>query len=204
MTAAVLKLVTDTPVRATPLRLPNSAYRTREHLTPSEVEQLLSVARTNRHGHRDALMILVTYRHGLRVSELIDLRWDQIDFNAGNMHVRRVKNGTPSTQPLQGDELRALRRLQREQDRKSLFVFTSERNAPFSVSGVAALVARVAKAAGFTFKAHPHMLRHGCGFKIANDGHDTRSLQAYLGHRNISNTVKYTELAAGRFRNFWR
>jgi len=113
-------------------------------------------------------MILVAYRHGLRVSELVDLRWDQVDFGKATLHVRRVKQGTPSTHPILGDELRALRRLQREQEFKSPFIFTSERGAPFSTAGLARMVERAGS--GFTFKVHPHMLRHACGFKPANDG----------------------------------
>jgi integrase len=149
-------------------------------------------------------MILVAYRHGLRVSELVDLRWDQVDFSHGTMAVRRAKAGTPSTHPIRGDELRALRRLQREHDPKSPFVFTSERGSPFTTAGFARLVERAGEAAKFGFKAHPHMLRHACGFALANKGHDTRALQAYLGHKNIQHTVRYTELAPTRFKDFWR
>ena len=125
-----------------------------------------------------------------------------MDFGKATLHVRRVKQGTPSTHPILGDELRALRRLQREQEFKSPFIFTSERGAPFSTAGFARMVERAGSE--FTFKVHPHMLRHACGFKLANDGHDTRSLQAYLGHKNIQHTVRYTELAPTRFRDFWR
>jgi integrase len=149
-------------------------------------------------------MILVAYRHGFRASELVDLRWDQIDFNAGTMAVRRAKKGSPATHPIRGDELRALRRLQREQDPQSPFVFTSERTAPFTTAGFARLVERAGEAAVLGFKAHPHMLRHACGFALANKGHDTRTLQAYLGHKNIQHTVRYTELAPDRFKDFWR
>jgi integrase len=149
-------------------------------------------------------MILVAYRHGLRVSELVDLRWDQIDFDRATLHVRRVKQGTPATHPILGDELRALRRLQREQDPKSVFVFTSERGSPFTTAGFARLVERAGEAAGLGFPAHPDMLRHACGFALANKGHDTRALQAYLGHKNIQHTVRYTELAPDRFKGFWR
>jgi len=179
-------------------------YRTRAHLTAAEIERLLKTAGKNRHGHRDATMILVAYRHGLRVSELTDLRWDQIDFNAATLHVRRAKRGTPATHPIVGDEMRALRRLQREQDPKSPFVFTSERGSPFTTAGFARLLERAAEAAGLGVKVHPHMLRHACGFALANKGHDTRALQAYLGHRNIQHTVRYTELSANRFRGLWR
>jgi site-specific recombinase XerD len=185
-------------------RPPNAELRTREHLTEAEVERLLKAAGKNRWGHRDATMLLVAYRHGLRASELVDLRWDQVDFRMATLHVRRVKQGTPSTHPIVGDELRALRRLQREQEPKSPFVFTSERGAPFSTAGFARMVERAGAEAKLAFKAHPHMLRHACGFALANKGHDTRALQAYLGHKNIQHTVRYTELAPTRFKNFWR
>jgi integrase len=187
-----------------PRRLPNAEIRSREHLTVAEVERLMSAAKNNRWGHRDATMILVAYRHGLRVSELVDLRWDQIDFTTATMHVRRVKEGTPSTHPILGDESRALRRLHKEQEPKSPFVFTSERGAPFSTAGFARMVERAGVEAKLGLKAHPHMLRHACGFALANKGHDTRSLQAYLGHKNIQHTVRYTDMAPGRFKDFWR
>ena len=114
------------------------------------------------------------------------------------------RRARPRTHPIMGDEMRALRRLQREQDPKSPFVFTSERGAPFTTAGFARLVERAGAAAGLGFKAHPHMLRHACGFALANKGHDTRALQAYLGHRNIQHTVRYTELSPDRFKDFWR
>ena len=148
-------------------------------------------------------MILLAYRHGLRASELLDLRWEQVDLSHAVLHVRRVKSGTPSTHPLTGRELRALRRLQREAP-TSPFVFVSERGAPFSTAGFARMLERAAEVAGLEIKVHPHMLRHACGFALANAGHDTRALQAYLGHKNIQHTVRYTELAPTRFKNFWR
>jgi integrase len=113
-------------------RPPNDDLRTREYLTEAEIERIMEAAKGNRWGHRDVTMILVGYRHGLRVSELVDLRWDRVDFRMATLHVRRVKQGTPSSHPILGDELRALRRLGREQKPKSAFVFTSEREAPFT------------------------------------------------------------------------
>jgi type 1 fimbriae regulatory protein FimB/type 1 fimbriae regulatory protein FimE len=163
----------------------------------------MTAAKSNRYGHRDATMILIAYRHGLRAAELVDLRWEQIDFTAATLHVRRVKKGTPATHPLRGDEMRALRKLQRETP-ASPFVFTSERCAPFTTAGFAKMIERAGSAAGLDFKPHPPMLRHACGFALANAGHDTRALQAYLGHRNIQHTVRYTELAPTRFKDFWR
>ncbi|WP_198028242.1 tyrosine-type recombinase/integrase [Bradyrhizobium sp. WSM1743] len=206
MAKSHLKLVTPATEKrtVTPKRRPNADLRSREHLTETEVDKVVQAAKTNRWGHRDSTMILVAWRHGLRVSELVDLRWDQIDFASATLHVRRVKQGTPSTHPIMGDELRALRRLQREQEPKSPFVFTSERAGPFTTAGFARMMERAGVEAGMPFKVHPHMLRHACGFALANKGHDTRALQAYLGHKNIQHTVRYTELSPNRFKDFWR
>ena len=210
MTNPHLALVAPTTVNGTvdkagpPKRRRNAEVRTREYLTDAEVNRLISAAGENRNGHRDATVVLVAYRHGLRAAELVTLRWDAIDFAHGRLHVRRLKGSAESVHPLSGRELRALRRLKREQDPASPFIFTSERGAPFTTAGFRKMVARLGVAAGFGFPVHPHMLRHACGFKLANDGVDTRSLQAYLGHRNIQHTVRYTELAPTRFKNFWR
>jgi integrase len=201
-----LKLVTPATAKrtVTPRGRPNGDIRTREYLTEAEVEKLMNAAKGNRDGHRDTIMVLVAYRHGLRASELVDLRWDQVDFRSATLHVRRVKQGTPSVHPIVGDELRALRRLQRDQEPKSSFVFTSERGAPFTTAGFARMVERAGVEARLGFKVHPHMLRHACGYALANRGHDTRALQAYLGHKNIQHTVRYTELSPLRFKDFWR
>ena len=195
--------VQSAPARL-PRRKPNAEYRSREHLTEQEVERLIEAAKGNRWGCRDTTMVLVAFRHGLRASELVDLRWEQIELANALLHVRRVKQGSPATHPLTGRELRALRRLQREQQPKSPFVFISERGVPFSKRGFQAMVERAAKVAGFEMKIHPHMLRHACGFKLANDGVDTRTIQAYLGHKSIQHTVRYTELAPTRFKSLFR
>jgi type 1 fimbriae regulatory protein FimB/type 1 fimbriae regulatory protein FimE len=200
-----LKLVAPIPENraVAPTRPANSKYRSREHLTPSEVDSLIEAAKTNRYGHRDATMLLVAYRHGLRASELCGLEWSQVDFDSATLHVRRVKNGKAATHPIRGDEMRALRKLQREAPRSS-FVFLNERGTPFSADGFNWLVKRAGQKARLPFQAHAHMLRHSAGYKLASDGHDTRAIQDYLGHRNISNTVRYTELSPTRFKDFWR
>jgi type 1 fimbriae regulatory protein FimB/type 1 fimbriae regulatory protein FimE len=189
---------------ATPTIVNSSVARTREYLTGAEVEELMAEARkSSRWGHRDATMVLIAYRHGLRASELCDLQWHQVEFNAGRLHVRRAKNGSPSVHPMQGDEIRALRRLQREQA-PGPHVFATERGGPMAPKAFWTLIQRLGERAGMPFGIHPHMLRHACGYALANAGHDTRSLQAWLGHRNIQHTVRYTELAPDRFKNFWR
>lgn len=187
-----------------PRRRPNRETRTREYLTPGEMEQLLEAAGTSaRHGARDRTLVLLMYRHGLRVSEAIALRWEQVDLKAGLLHVQRLKNGVASTHPLRGPELRALRQLRRDWP-DSPYLFVSERGGPMTASNVRKLIGRAGAQAKLPFPVHPHMLRHACGYKLANEGHDTRSLQHYLGHRNIGHTVRYTELAPDRFKGFWR
>ena len=187
-----------------PKRLPYEELRPREYLTPSEIEELMAVARKRgRYGHRDATMILIAYRHGLRVSELCALRWDHIDFSQGLLHVNRLKHGTPSVHPLRGPELRALRKLKRDSPANP-YVFISERDAPLSAAGFRRLLSRAGAASTLAFPIHPHMLRHACGYKLANEGHDTRAIQLYLGHKNIQHTVRYTNLSAERFTDFWK
>jgi type 1 fimbriae regulatory protein FimB/type 1 fimbriae regulatory protein FimE len=189
---------------ALPRRRPNRELRSREYLTPTEVEQLIAAAGgSGRHQGRDRTLLTLMYRHGLRVSEAVSLRWDQVDLKAGLLHVNRLKNGVPSTHPLRGPELRLLRQLRRDYP-EGPYLFASERGGPMTSSNVRKLVTRAGQAAGLPFPAHPHMLRHACGFKLANDGHDTRALQHYLGHKNIQHTVRYTELAPDRFKGFWK
>jgi integrase len=197
-----LTLIAPATVNRT-VRRPNAALRTREHLTAQEVEQLIEVATSNRQGYRDALMILLAFRHGLRAAEVCDLRWEQIDFATATLHVRRFKHGTPATHPLTGRKMRALHKHQRKSGR-SAFVFVSERGAPLSAPGFSRMVERAGRAAKLGIKVHAHMLRHACGYALANAGHDTRALQAYLGHRNIQNTTRYTALASDRFARFWQ
>jgi len=187
-----------------PRRIPNSQLRTREYLTPDEVESLQKAAgKIGRHGHRDSTLILIAYRHGLRVSELVALRWEQVDLKAGALHVSRAKNGSQSVHPLRGPELRALRRLERDYPAMP-YVFITERRGPLTSATVRKMVARAGREALIPFPVHPHMLRHATGYKLANDGQDTRAIQQYLGHRNITHTTRYTELATDRFNEFWR
>ena len=186
---------------STAVNLTVGQRQARRYLTGREIERLMDTARKHsRHGHRDATMILVAYRHGLRASEVCDLQWHQIELSEGRLHVRRMKNGKPSVHPIRGDEMRASRKLRRENPTDA-YVFVSERGGPI---GFHRLIQRLGEAAKMPFSIHPHMLRHACGYKLANDGHDTRALQHYLGHKNIQHTVRYTEMAVDRFKDFWR
>jgi type 1 fimbriae regulatory protein FimB/type 1 fimbriae regulatory protein FimE len=197
----------DTPTtvngKVPPLRQRNKAVRSREYLTQDEVDALMAAAGCiGRHRHRDRTLILMAFRHGLRVSELISLRWDQVDLKQGHLHIQRLKNGTASTHPIRGPEIRALRRLRRDYP-KTPYLFVTERGGPLTASTVRKIVKRAGNKAGLSFPVHPHMLRHATGFYLANQGHDTRAIQHYLGHRQIANTTRYTELAADRFNDFW-
>jgi integrase len=187
-----------------PPRQTNASRRRREYLTPDEIEKLLQASsKLGRHGARDRTLVLLAYRHGLRVSELVALRWDQVDLKAGLLHVARLKNGIASTHPIRGPELRALRELRRDYP-SSPYLFVSELGGPLTPATVRKLITRAGEKAKLPFPIHPHMLRHSTGYKLANDGHDTRSIQQYLGHRNITHTVRYTELSPERFKGFWK
>ena len=191
------------PVSGTvPNRKANDALRTRSHLTEKEVERLLKVAKQGRYGQRDHLMVLMAFRHGLRVSELCDLQWTDIEFRRGTVHVRRLRGSKDSTHYLEADESRPLRALHNASE--SPYVFTSERGGPMSAAGFRKQLARWGVKAKLRFPVNPHMLRHACGYALANKGMDTRSLQAYLGHASITHTVRYTEMSPTRFRGIWR
>ena len=196
-----LKLVTPASVkRAVALRRPtNKEMRPREYLTKAEIAFLIKAAKGNRHGLRDGTMILVGYTHGLRVSELIGLQWSDVSFEDATLHIRRAKGGVTGSHPLRGDEMRALRALQRQA--KGNWVFETERGGPFTTAGFASLIERAGEQAQIGFKVHPHMLRHSAGYAAINADVGVRDLQDFLGHRSINSTARYTALASGRFKS---
>ena len=184
-----------------PNRVANDALRTRSHLTESEVDQIMKSAKQGRYGQRDWLMVLMAFRHGLRVSELCDLKWSDVDFEQGTIYIRRLKGSKDSTHYLESEETRPLKSLKKKSN--GPYIFESERGGPISSAGFRKQLARWGEKAELGFPINPHMLRHACGYALANRGMDTRSLQAYLGHSSITHTVRYTEMAASRFKNIW-
>lgn len=182
----------------------NEDVRSREYLRPDEVERLIEAAKSvGRYPSRDGLLMLMMYRHGLRVSEAIALRWSDVDWDTAHIYIKRLKRGNPSNQQVDGKELRLLRSLKKEAKDKSPWMFMSERGAPLTDDAVRKIISRAGEIAGFDFPIHPHMLRHSCGYYLASRGYDTRLIQDYLGHKNIQHTVKYTQLAPGRFDGLW-
>ena len=152
---------------------------------------------------RDACLIMVAYRHGLRAKEACELEWSQVEFGrSASLHVRRVKKGRPAVHPIRGDELRMLTALREYPD--SAYIFTSERGTPFTTDAINRLVKVIGQRAGLSLPVHFHMLRHSCGYKLANDGIDTRAIQDWLGHVSITHTMRYTALSPARFKDFWR
>ena len=181
--------------------------RGKDFLTEAEISLFLDAARQGRHGVRDYLLMLMTYRHGLRVSEVVDLRLRDLDLDTGRLYVRRKKGSLSTHQPLEGDELRALRAWLREReerpDARSSYLFLSERG-PMTRQAVNYLATEIGRPAKLRFHVHPHMLRHSTGYALANRGYDTRLIQDYLGHKSIMHTVRYTRTAAIRFEGLWR
>ena len=193
----------DNVLRKVPTRPKNRDVRSREHLLPDEVDALMKAAgQVGRHRLRDRALVLVAYRHALRVSELVGLKWDQIDLKHAQIHVNRLKNGSAATHPIEGDEMRLLRRLRKEYP-DAPFMFTTERGGPLTRGTVSMLITRAGQNAGLGFPVHPHMLRHGTGYYLANKGIPTRTIQAYLGHKSIQHTVRYTELSPAAFGKLW-
>jgi site-specific recombinase XerD len=180
----------------------------RKFLYPEEVESLIKAAKSGRNGTRDALMILMAYRHGLRVSELLSLKWNDIDWKTPQIFIKRSKGSNDSMQPLYPDECRALKIVQKEVKAIEIkrgfpipYVFVSEQARKMDASTFRKLLYSLSK--DWEFRVHPHQLRHACGFKLANEGRDLRVIQNYLGHRNISNTVRYTQLSSKQFDGLW-
>src|SRR6478609_483022 len=196
----------ETDRNATSGRLPNNVYRIREHLTEAETDKLLAALTRNRHGHRDWLIGLVIYRHGLRGSEACDLRWDDIDLPKRTIIVRRLKASTDSVHYLERDEVNSLKLLHRQQQAdgtNGAYVFINERGQPFGRMGIGRMIERAGETAGLPFPVHVHMLRHSTGYALAARGMDTRRLQHFLGHASITNTVRYTAMSTEPFKDIW-
>jgi type 1 fimbriae regulatory protein FimB len=179
----------------------------RKHLTDREVERILDAVKGSRNEARDRCLILLMFRHGLRVSEACGLKFDQVDTDSRCIHVHRLKGSLSTTQPLRTAELRAIAAWLKQRARmapESNAFFVSEQRRPMHRSTVNLLIGKYSEAAGLAVDAHPHMLRHACGFALADQGIDTRLLQDYLGHRNIQHTVRYTATNPARFEKLWR
>jgi type 1 fimbriae regulatory protein FimE len=176
----------------------------RKGVKPDEYQAIRKAAGSiGRYPHRDATMIMLGYLHGFRSKELVGLLWEQVGLDDRTLRVERCKRGTPSVHELTQEEVRALRKLAKEQGTgQKGYVFTTERGGALKTSTFGKLLARAGREAGLSFRVGTHMLRHGCGYRLANKGKDTRSLQGYLGHRNISQTVTYTDLAVDRFKGW--
>lgn len=196
----VVALRPATESRTVRTRSDNDEARGRKYLTRDEVRQLIRVARKGkRNGLRDALMVRLAFEHGLRVSELVGLKWQALNFGEQTITVTRAKGSISGTHPLQGDTLRDLRRYHREQgELVQGYMFTSERGSPLSIDGFRKLFHRISERA-FGVKWNPHALRHACGVYLINSGADIRTVQAYMGHANIQNTVAYTALTGRPF-----
>ena len=179
--------------------------RDREHLTLSEVESLIGAARKGRYGLRDSTLLLMMFSHGLRLTEALELRWHHLDLDHGILHLKRKKNGVDGDHKLRGREIRALRRLQRENKHPAGdSIFTSERGAPLTPRSVQLMIDRAAARAGLAhLNIHPHSLRHSCGYYMAERGKDLRLIQSYLGHREVRHTTRYVQLSPRQFDGLW-
>jgi type 1 fimbriae regulatory protein FimB len=177
--------------------------RAKDFLNDSEMDRLFAAAKKGRHGIRDHLLMLMMYRHGLRVSEVTALRRDDANLSQARLWVRRLKNGLSVEHPIPGDELRFIRRYLATRTDRLPWLFLSERGQPLSRKTVYYLVSTAAQSAGLP-NVHPHTLRHSCGYHLADKGTDLRTMQDYLGHRDPRHTVHYSRITGRRFEGLWR
>lgn len=179
----------------------------RKHLTQIEVERLMTATKGSRNEARDRCLLLLMFRHGLRVSEACGLMLSQVDTDSRVLHVSRLKKGLATTHPLRAEELRAIKAWMAQRERMApdtQAFFVSERRHPLNRRTAWAAIRRYGELAGLPLDTHPHMLRHACGYALADQGADTRLIQDYLGHRNIQHTVRYTATNPARFERLWR
>ena len=179
----------------------------RKHLVLTEIDRLIAATKGSRNEARDRCLLLLMFRHGLRVSEACGLRLSQVDIESRVLHVARLKRGLSTTQPLRMDEVRAIKAWLAERKRwnpDTDAFFVSERRTPLNRKTAWVAIRAYGEKAGLAIAAHPHMLRHACGFALADQGADTRLIQDYLGHRNIQHTVIYTATNPARFEKLWR
>lgn len=179
----------------------------RNYLVTAEVDRLLAATQGSRNAARDRCLLLLTFRHGLRVSEACGLKLSQVDVENRVVHVLRLKKGLSTTQPLRPEEIRAIKAwltARRAMRPATDAFFVSERRGPLSRKTAWLAVRRCGERAGLPLPAYPHMLRHACGYALADQGADTRLIQDYLGHRNIQHTVRYTAANPARFEKLWR
>ncbi|HGM5835953.1 TPA: tyrosine-type DNA invertase [Serratia marcescens] len=180
----------------------------RKHLTQFEVESLLEYARQGGNPERDYCLIYMSFIHGFRVSEVCQLRLSDVDLKGASLHIRRMKNGFSTNHPLLGNEVKAIRAWLRVRatmrGADSDWLFLSRQGGPLTRQRIYQLISRLGELANIAVVSHPHMLRHACGFALADRGIDTRLIQDYLGHRNIRHTVRYTASNAERFKGVWR
>jgi integrase len=150
------------------------------------------------------MVALVTFLHGLRVSELIDLGWDDIDWRKGTIAIRRLKGSIDGTHYLERDEAIGLKRLQKEQEPKRPHIFTSERGQAFTRFAINKMIATAGQNAKITWPVHPHCLRHTTGTIQANGGMDAWRWSKLMGHASIANTTKYVRMSPEPLKDGWR
>lgn len=183
--------------KATSAKLKPKVEKGRLYLRPDEAHRLIAAAgKRGRYPERDMVLVRLVYRHGLRASEAVGMRWDALDLDGGTLQVARAKGGNTSNHSLDRDELRDLRKLRKATN--GLYVFETERGGPLSVDALQYIVREAGKLAGLGDAVHPHQLRHGAGYALINGGTDVRLVQDFLGHKNISTTAHYTALSPAR------
>jgi type 1 fimbriae regulatory protein FimB len=199
-----LRLITRHPKSH---RKVQSRIREKIYLTDGEVQTLMHVARQGRHGVRNQLLILLAWRHGLRVSELVGITLNQVNLESRELYLIRVKGSVSNHHPLSEEEVQLLKRWlavrKTSKGSASASLFLNERGEGMQPHAFNHLLKTLGTKAGFTCALYPHILRHSCGYHLAGKGHDAFRIAAYLGHKNVQNAVRYTHASAYGFKSIW-
>ncbi|WP_405246534.1 tyrosine-type recombinase/integrase [Cellulophaga sp. Asnod2-G02] len=189
-------------VKSTKNQTTNAHERAKDYLSDAEMKVLLKASKKTRYPKRNYILLLMIYRHGLRVSEAVNLKLSDVNLKESRVWINRLKNGLSVEHPISGDELRAIKRYLTSRKDNLPWLFVNERGLPLTRQAVNYTISTVGKEAGLQ-NVHPHTLRHSCGFYLANKGYDLRLIQDYLGHRDPKHTAHYTRVVSKRFEKLW-
>lgn len=181
----------------------NAHEKDKDFLTEGEVGQLLKAAKNTRYSIRNQLLITMMYKHGLRVSEVINIKLSDLNLNTSRIWIRRLKGGLSVEHPIPGEELRLIRKYLRTKENELPWLFINERNLPLTRQAVNYMISSVSKIAGLN-NLSPHTLRHSCGYYMASNEYHQRIIQDYLGHRDPKHTARYTRIAGKKFEGIWK
>ena len=180
----------------------NDHERAKDFLSDAEIKSFLDASKKTRYPKRNYLLLLMMYRHGLRVSEAISIKKSDVDIRESRIWIKRLKSGLSVEHPISGDELRGIKRYLSSREDNLPWLIVNERCLPLTRQAGNYIVKVISTTAKLE-NVRPHTIRHSFGFYLANKGYDLRLIQDYLGHRDPKHTAHYTRVVSKRFEKLW-